>query len=523
VLHIAPSFSLLFPFDRGWAIRGAVASDWRDERIAHLEAEGARKDARIAELEAHVAHRDGRIAELEGQVATLTSQVAALTKQVAELMEKLGRNSRNSHLPPSSDPPGTRAGKAGKGPGGRKRGGQPGHGGSRRALLPPSQVDDVVDLFPSHCEGCARELPKVQDPDAHRYQQVEMPPIRPHTTEWRCHAVACTKCGFKTRAAYDAEKIPTSPFGPRLMALIAFLTGVYHVSRRKTVVLLWDLLGVRISLGALSAIEARVSDAIAPAVEDAWRRVGAGAVKHTDGTRWLQAGAARALWTIATKAATVFKILADSSKATLEPLYGSLRGILVSDRAKALGFWAMERRQICWAHLLRKFVSFSERAGPAEAFGRELLDYTGILFEYWHDYRAGKLAREVFVGWMAALGPKLEAVLARGVAAGLDGVSGSCADILAHKEALWTFVTHDDVEPTNNHAEREIRAFVLWRKRSYGAQSDRGNLFAERVMTIAHTARKQNKNVLAFLTACCRARLGRTRRPSLFVPDALAA
>lgn len=111
-------------------------------------------------------------------------------------------------------------------------------------------------------------------------------------------------------------------------------------------------------------------------------------------------------------------------------------------------------------------------------------------------------------------------MLARGVAARIDGLSGSCADILEHKQALWTFVTHDDVEPTNNHAEREIRAFVLWRKRSYGAQSDRGNLFAERVMTVAHTARKQDKNVLAFLTACCR---GHGPRPSLFAPDVVAA
>jgi transposase len=485
----------------------AVAADWRDERIAELEAEGARKDAWISEL--------------EGQVATLTAQVTALTKQVAELVEKLGRNSRNSHLPPSSDPPGM-GGQGGKGKasqGTRKRGGQPGHGGARRTLLPPDEVDAVVDLFPSHCEGCASELAEVVDPDANRYQQVEVPPIKPHTTEWRCHEVACAKCGCKTRAAYDADKIPVSPFGPRLMALMALLTGVYHVSRRKTVVLLWELLGVRISLGALSAVEARISDTIAPAVQEAWKRVGEGAVKHTDGTSWLQAGAARALWTIATKAATVFKILADNSKKTLEPLYGSLHGILVSDRAKALGFWAMERRQICWAHLLRKFVSFSERAGPAAAIGRELLDYTGILFEYWHDYRDGKLPRATFVAWMAALSPQVEAVLARGVAADIAGLSGSCADILMHKQALWTFVAHHDVEPTNNHAEREIRAFVLWRKRSYGAQSDRGNLFAERVMTVTHTARKQDKNVLAFLTACCRARLARLAMPSLFVPD----
>jgi transposase len=489
--------------------QSGVSSDWRDDRIAELQQELARKDVELAT-------KDARIAQLEGQVATLAAHVEALTKQVAELMEKLGRNSRNSHMPPSTDPPGSRGGKGKDRPTGGKRGGQPGHGGSRRALLPPEQVDEVIDVFPSHCESCAKELAEVPDSGASRYQHIELPPIKPHTKEWRLHEVACTKCGCKTRAAYDVARIPASPFGPRLMALISFLTGVYHVSRRKTVVLLWELLGVRISLGALSAIEARVSDALESAVDDAWKRVGEGAVKHTDGTTWLHAGAVRALWTIATKTATVFKILADNSKKTLEPLYGALRGVLVSDRAKALNFWAMDRRQICWAHLLRKFVSFSERDGASAAIGRELLEYAGILFEYWHDYRAGTLARATFVAWMVALGPKVEAALARAVAVGIDGVSGSCADILEHRQALWTFVTHDDVEPTNNHAEREIRAFVLWRKRSFGAQSERGHVFAERVMTVAHTARKQNKSVLGFLTACCKARADGCSTPSLF-------
>jgi transposase len=467
-----------------------VASDWRDERIRELEAELAAKDERIAALE----------------------------KQVAELLERLGRNSRNSHLPPSSDRPGSRTGKQKKGKNRRKRkrGGQPGHGGSHRALLPPEQVDEVVDMYPAHCEKCWEHLPKIVDATPMRHQQTEVPPIKPHTTEWRRHEVTCPRCQHKTRAVYDDDVIPSSSFGPRLMAIMAMLTGIYHLSRRKTVDLLGDVLGVRVSLGALSTVEGRVSDAVGSAVDEAWDRVGKSAVKHTDGTTWLQAGITMSLWTIASTVATVFKILADSSKKTLEPLYGALRGILVSDRAKALNFWAMERRQVCWAHLLRRFVSFSERDGPAGAFGRELLDYTGILFEYWHDYKDGKLPRERFVTWMAALNQHVEATLLRAADADIKGLSGSCADILAHKDALWTFVGRDDVEPTNNHAEREIRAFVLWRKRSFGTQSERGNLFAERLMSVAHTARKQKTDVLEFLTACCQAQCEGSSTPSLF-------
>jgi transposase len=489
--------------------------DWRDDRIAELEAEGAAKDARIAELEAQVAAKNARI-------ATLEEQVAMLMKRVGELEEKLRQNSRNSHRPPSSDSPSDRK-QRDKSSSPRKRGGQQGHGGARRELLPEEEVDEIVHLYPTECENCWEALPRVPDRCAHRYQQTEIPPVKPRTTEWRRHQVTCPHCGYKTRAAHDDKVIPKSPFGPRLMAIMAMITGIYHVSRRSAVGLLSDLLGVRVSLGALSAVEARVGVAVEPLVDEAWEHVRGADVKHTDGTSWYQAGLSMALWTIATTAATVFKIVADSSKKTLQPLYGALTGILVSDRATSLTFWAMERRQVCWAHLIRKFVSFSERDGPAGAFGRQLLDYAGIVFDYWHDYKAGKLDRETLAQWMTPVKTQVRELLDKAVAARIAQVSGACADILDHEPALWTFVDADGVEPTNNHAEREIRAFVLWRKRSFGTQSARGNVFAANLMTVAHTARKQKRNVLTLLVECCKAQREGTRAPSLFeAPRALA-
>jgi transposase len=219
----------------------------------------------------------------------------------------------------------------------------------------------------------------------------------------------------------------------------------------------------------------------------------------------------------------VFKILADGRKETLRKLFFELRGILVSDRATTLSFWAMERRQVCWAHLIRRFISFSERDGPAGTTGKELLEYAGLVFAYWADFKDGKLSREQLRTWMAPVRAQLEAALERAAAAGIDRLSGSCADMLAHRLALWTFVDREGVEPTNNHAEQELRAFVLWRKRSFGTRSERGNSFAERVMTVAHTARKQNKDVLAFLSACCEAHADGTSAPSLLAPCAAAA
>ena len=328
----------------------------------------------------------------------------------------------------------------------------------------------------------------------------------------------CERCGHRTLAPYDAQKIPATPFGPELTATVAMLTGAYHLSRRMARRVLHELLGIKISLGAVSAMEARVSESLVPAVEQAQQEVERAGVKHTDGTSWLRAGMTKSLWTIATALATVYRIVDNGCKETIRPLFGKIKGILVSDRATVFGFWSMSARQICWAHLIRKFVSFSERTGAAGSFGHELLDYASLLFEYWHGLNRGELTREELIVWMRPVQLQFEALLERAVAADIPRLSGSCADILAHREALWAFVTHEDVQPTNNHAELELRPFVLWRKRSFGSQSERGERFAERVMTIVHTARKQGKDVLDFVVRCYAAYVQGTNPPSLLAP-----
>lgn len=486
-------------------------------------------ETRLAQLEALLTQRETLNAVLTEQNAALTEQNAALTKQLEALQEKLGQTSENSNKPPSSDGPGRgrrrkrknkRKGSQRRGRSERKQGGQPGHPGAHRELVPAEQVTEVEDLYPQHCEDCSARLPKTPDPNAKRYQSLEVPILTPETTEYRRHAVTCPRCSRKNRMPYEECGIPSSPFGPRLMSIVATLTGIYHVSRRDTAKLMSELLGVKLSTGSVSNIEGRVAEALAPVADEVDRHIESAQVRHADGTSWLMAGVMISLWTLATTSATAYKIVKTGSKAVLRPLFGAMKGILVSDRAKALNFWAMESRQICWAHLLRKFVSFSERDGPARTIGTELLDCTAVLFEYWQAYRDARLDRASLQARLAPLQRHVEALLVKAALADIRGVSGSCADILSHKAALWNFVEHDDVEPTNNHAERELRRFVLWRKSSFGTQSERGNRFAERIKTAAHTARKQHKGLLPFLTASCRAYHDGEVPPSLFVADA---
>ena len=300
------------------------------------------------------------------------------------------------------------------------------------------------------------------------------------------------------------------------MSLIGLLVATYNTSRRDTMTLLREMAGVQISLGATSAIVARVSEAVKPEVDEAWSRVGDAPVKHTDGTGGVQSGVAMAIWTIATAMVTVFKTVLNNSKETLKPLFGELKGNLISDRAGALNFWAMERRQICWAHLLRKFISFSERDGPAGEIGCDLVNSTALVFEYWHAYKDGKISYTTMMNFLKPVREGIEDQLRRAVAANLKRISGSCKNVLKHKGALWTFLEQVGVEPTNNHAEHELRAFVLWRKRCQGSRSERGNVFAERLMTVVHTARKQNLDVLTFLTQCCEAQAQNEPPPSMF-------
>ena len=483
--------------------------------VSNLREELRKRDADLAARDADLAARDADLAAREREIQQLRAEVERLTKLVAELMEKLGQNSSNSSKPPSSDSPSDKPKmNRGNGKKKRKRGARKGHKGHHRVRLPESQVDKVVDHFPPECENCWKPLPETPDPNASWHQTTEIPPIKPHTKEDRWHEVECPCCQHRTRAK-RAKDFVASPFGPRLCAIIALLTGVFHVSRRGTQRLLSDLLGVVISLGGISNVEARVSEAIKPGVDEAWAQVPDAQAKHTDGTSWKMGGLPMQLWTIATTAVTVFKILVDGSKKSLRPLFGKLKGILVSDRAKALTFWAMERRQVCWAHLVRRFVSFSEREGPAGAMGRELLDATGLMFSYWHAYRDKRLSRKAFLHRMAPLRECIEALLERAAAADIERMSGSCADILEHRAALFNFVDKRGVEPTNNHGERELRAFVLWRRRSFGTQSERGNTFAENIMTVVHTARKQQRDVLPLLTGYCEAAWSGTKPPKL--------
>ena len=115
------------------------------------------------------------------EIDQLRVQLAALATELASLRERIGRSSRNSSKPPSSDGPGFKPPERRKGSG-RKRGGQPGHPGSGAEPLPIERVDEVVEHHPEACRRCGTLLDG-EDPEPLRHQVIEIPPIAPVVIE----------------------------------------------------------------------------------------------------------------------------------------------------------------------------------------------------------------------------------------------------------------------------------------------------------------------------------------------------
>ena len=213
---------------------------------------------------------------------------------------------------------------------------------------------------------------------------------------------------------------------------------------------------------------------------------------------------------------SVFHILPGRTKECARYVVGSFKGILVSDRYKGYLFYAMSRRQLCWAHLIREFVGFSEQGGVTGEIGKDLLKLTKKMFEWWDQLGDGKISRATFHRRMGPIRREIEELLEWGKAD--SSKAGKFKDILKHRHALWTFVRVEGVEPTNNHAEQQVRHGVLLRKVSLGTQSERGSRFIERMLTTVASLRKQGRNVHDILVDACIARTENRAAPSL-LPD----
>jgi transposase len=380
------------------------------------------------------------------------------------------------------------------------------------------EVDEVVVLKPDQCSGCHAPL-LGDDPMPFRHQVIEIPPIQPVVTEYQWHQLVCPDCGESTRAPWP-QGVPSGTYGPRVHATVALCTGSYRLSKRTTQQAMEDLFDVSMSVGTISQSEKTTTAVLAEPVEEARDYVQEQSVAHLDETSWRQDGKRAWLWVAMTSWVTVFVVrMSRGGQVARELLGEGFTGILVTDRYSAYNWYPVRWRQLCWAHLLRDFAAIRERGGAGEEIGEALLAQAHQMFAWWHRVREGTLKRSTFRSYMTPLRHEVERLLAAGSQCEVAKTAGTCQEILKWRQALWTFVQVEGVEPTNNTAERSIRPGVQWRKGSYGTQSEAGSRYVESMMTVVATLKQQKRHVLAYLVAAHKAALRGETAPSLLPED----
>src|SRR5665811_1520763 len=249
--------------------------------------------------------------ELAAQNALLRREVAELSEanrrleiRVADLEERLKRNSRNSSLAPSADPPSAPP-RPRQAASGRRAGAQPGHPGRGRPLRPIEAIDELIDHWPERC-ACGHRFSETERCPVGkpaRHQVAELPPTAVILSEHRLQRLRCPECGATALAG-----VPPGAFGPRLQAAVVTLAVRNRVSRRDAVELVAELFGAHLSAGSVEAILQRAALALDEPYEDLLGHVRAAPAVNVDETGWRLRGGRRTLWGVLTFRAAVFRI-----------------------------------------------------------------------------------------------------------------------------------------------------------------------------------------------------------------------
>jgi transposase len=435
--------------------------------------------------------------------ALVRSIVDHYERRIAELEARLNKTPQNSSLPPSAQHPHAKP-PTKKPKSKNKRGGQPGHKKHQRPLIPADQCNEVQSLKPAECRRCGTKL-SGRDPQPLRHQVWELPEIKPHVTEYRRHRLVCSGCG-ETTCGQLPPGVPAGQAGPRLVALAALLMGCFRQSKSRTALFLSTVLEQPCSTGWVVKLQNQATDALRPAYDELQAQLPREPVLAIDETPTKEGPAKSWLWTYVAERFTLFAVRPSREASGVRDLLGeSFAGVVHCDRARM--YLSLERLQWCWAHLKRDFQALIDGGdNQAKRLGRDLMRPTREMFRLWARYRDGTLARGRWKRLMGPIRQEIDALLLRGVFSGNRRLTGMCNELYDHRTRLWTFLSVEGVEPTNNASERALRHAVIWRKLSFGTQSAAGSRFVETILTVVETCRQQARNVFSFLTNAVEAR-----------------
>jgi transposase len=425
------------------------------------------------------------------QNGELLAEVKSLLARIAELEAKLGQPPKtpdNSSLPPSK---GQKSNAADASAGSKKpRKGRP---GVARELA--ANPDVTRDLFAERCV-CGKQLGADDQELARAYDHIEMPPIRPVTTRVNLYRATCPCCRARVTAKAPADMAEGSPFGPNIVALVAYLHGCQMVSYARLKEMLGGLFGLTVSEGAIANMLARAGKPFATAADAIAATVRGSEVIASDETSARVKGKTWWQWTFGC-ATAVYHLIAPTRGKCVPTgfLDGRRPKVWLSDRLAAQGNHA-EAHQVCLAHLIRDAQYAIDHGDEvfAPAFKAFLKDACAV------GRRRGDLADTTIAAHRRRLERELDRLLALEPSDDEGRHLRDCVFVDAH-DKLLVFMTRRDVEPTNNDSERNLRPSVIFRKVTNGFRSTWGAKTYADLCSIVSTGRRNATSPLAAIRA----------------------
>ncbi len=444
----------------------------------------------------------GIVGRLEALVAETNAKNEELVEQVRELNERIGKSSRNSSRPPSSDSTSQRANRRKKPRSAKRKGAQPGHDKHERALLPERDVDQIQRYFPAGACGCGGSISVEFEPRC-RHQIFDIPVVRFSVIEHQLFGGQCSRCG-KFHCAQTPDSVPSGQMGPNLVALIAHLSGRYHLSTRNIQDYLVEHWQLQFSLGAISQAQAKATAALGDPYRDIGDYVRQQPVAHADETRHFRGTECRWLWSLVCVKACYFLTQVSRGKEAADTLLGEFKGFLVTDDYVGYNRVPDSRRQLCWPHLIRKFIDIGSRIGNGGKIGRRLLLLSHAVIRTRHRWEQQRIEEPIYQRRMQRLRRSFHHTLERGARLRIDGrTKRQCQHLLKREPMLWTFLQDHRIPLDNNTAERALRPYVIWRKQSFASQSYQGDQFRPLILSIVGTAQRLGISSYRFIRTAC--------------------
>lgn len=466
-----------------------------------------------SQLRAALDKSEAENAALREENRAQAAQIEQLALKIADLEKRLGRNSSNSSLPPSSDrerrPTEESPNRAARRAMARKPGKQPGAPGSHLAQV--EHPDKVVLHSPECCGNCGRDLADAEVESVEVRQVFDLPAPTMTTIEHRSEKRRC-KCGTFTKAEFPPEARAHVSYGPRLRAYALYLLARQHLPFERAAEAICDMFGVSVSTGFLDSLYSEGANGLEAFLVEVLDQLRSAEVVHFDETSDRLGNTS--VWYHVASTELLTLLHADETRGIegveRVGLFPDFAGVAVHDRLGWYFRYDKATHAVCGAHLLRNLAS----VGVVRSQQAWASDMAALLIEMKlaGEEATAKARHAIYWRRLNEYSKRYDSICQTALRANPAPASGRkrneveresfnlATAFVTHKDAICRFATDLRVPFTNNLAERDLRMAKLHRKISGGFVSMEG---AERLATVRSylsTARKQGAGQMAVLT-----------------------